>query len=369
MANIFDYLVWRGDLSFHADVLNPVDALIFAALSYLKLPQRMQSLSSPVSIRETAEAFFDQDKIEDKCVCSQDCRLIEQVINTHRFGNIQLISYRDVLDDRADTQFSAQTWRLNEDLIVIAFRGTDNTIVGWKENFNMSYQPVVAAQTLALTYTREILETFSGDVILTGHSKGGNLAVFAGVGVGEKGARRIRQIYSMDGPGFTSSFFDNPGYMRMCDKITNIVPQSSVVGMLLEHKAPNYIAYSNQVGILQHDLYSWQVIGKDFEFRQELTAEAKFTNRVLKRWVNSLEESERSRIVEEVFDLIKDSGAESSKELLQPKTIRRYLQTLGSNEAKRKAVASDLQKLLSIIKEVAKESGEGHLLANETGME
>lgn len=358
MANIFDYLNWRGDLSFRADKVNTVDALIFAALSYLKLPEHMQELTSPVSIQEMAAAFFDQDSIEDKCICSQDCRLIEEAMKTNRFGTAQLISYQDVLQEETDTQFSAETWRIDDGTMVIAFRGTDNTLVGWKENFNMSYQPVVAAQTLALTYTRQILETFPGNVVLTGHSKGGNLAVFAGAGVGEKYADRIRRIYNMDGPGFASSFLNNPGYLRACDRIISIVPQSSVVGMLLEHKEPTYIVYSNQVGILQHDLYSWQVIGKRFETRQELTADAKLVNQAIMRWVYSMEESERSRVVDEIFDLARAGGVMSTKELLQPKTIRRYLQTLGSDEVKRKAVASDFQKLLQAAKEAAKEARE-----------
>lgn len=355
MANIFDYLSWRGDLTFRADRVNAVDALIFSAFSYLKLPPYMQKLLAPADIQEVARAFFDQDDIEDKCVCLQDCRLIEEAMKTVRYGSIRLISYEDVLDDEADTQFSGETWALEDGTLVIAFRGTDNTLVGWKENFNMSYQPVVAAQVLALTYTRRILETYPGDVILTGHSKGGNLAVFAGSGVGEKYAGRIRRIYSMDGPGFSPSFLENPGYLRICDRIISIVPQSSVVGMLLEHKAPTYIVYSNQVGIMQHDLYSWQVVGKRFETRSELTSDAKFVNHTIMRWVYSMEESERSRVVDEIFELAKAGGVESTKDLLHPKTIRLYLQTLGSDEAKRKAVAADFQKLLLTARQVAKE--------------
>lgn len=347
MADVFDYLRWRGDLSFENDPVNPVDALIFAALSYLQLPKEMEGgAERSYTIQEMAAGFFDQEDIDSRCISRNDYRLLEQAAATERFGACMLTFYRDILNEEEDTQFAAESWLLPGGTVVLAFRGTDNTITGWKEDFNMSYRSVVPSQKMAMEYAREVLHSFAGKAVFTGHSKGGNLAKFAAANIGVKLRKRIAAVYNMDGPGFPEGQLKRSGYQAMLPVMHSYVPQSSVIGMLMEHREDTTIVHSTQLGIMQHDLYSWQLLGRDFERRQELTHDAVFFNDTIRAWADSMDETQRSRVVEVVFGLIKAGGVKNTSELLKPATVYKYLKMLSSDDDTRRAVAEDLQNLL-----------------------
>lgn len=348
MANVSDYLTWRGDLPFETDGLNAVDALIFANFSYLQLPMPVRS---EMTIREFSQSFFDQDNLEQRCIFADDYRLLEQALETRRFSSCRMVCYRDVLINEEDTQFAAETWILSDGTLVLAFRGTDNTITGWKEDFNMSYLKVVPSQRMALEYTREVLGSYGGPAILTGHSKGGNLAMFAAANVGQKYRSRIQAVYNMDGPGFLPEVVETEGYQAILPKLHTFIPQSSLIGMLLEHREETTIIHSTQLGLMQHNLHSWQVCGNRFETRDVLTAESIFLTNTVRAWVNSMDDTRRSRVVEEIFGLIEAGGAKNTADLLKPATIYKYLKSLSADENARRAVAEDLHNLLHIVRE------------------
>ena len=207
MPNIFDYLKWRGDLSFSQDPPNPVDALVFSGLSYIQFwPDMNSAPEEPVSLQSAAEAFFSREGYEECCRIQKDLDLLRAASETSRFGNTQICMYRDLLIPEQDTQFAAMTFLLDDGSMFLAFRGTDNSLVGWKEDFNMTFQQTIPAQRLAVQYTRDVSMEYLRPMRIGGHSKGGNLAVFAAARSSPMIQQGILEVYNHDGPGFTQYF-------------------------------------------------------------------------------------------------------------------------------------------------------------------
>ena len=265
MATLFDYLRWRGDLTFTQDPPNCVDALIFSALSYIHYGGLVeQKPEIPVYLQDAAAYFFTLEAPEARVRVEKDLDLLHQAAVTTRFGQCRLVMYRDTLIPEQETQFAAVTFLLDDGSAFLAFRGTDYSLVGWKEDFNMSFQQTVPAQRLAVRYLREVAAEYALPLRLGGHSKGGNLAVFAASRSGPLIQQRILEVYNNDGPGFTRYMMGDPGYLTMVPQIKTYIPQSSVIGMLLEHEEPYTVVKSRTVSLLQHDPYSWEVMGRDW---------------------------------------------------------------------------------------------------------
>lgn len=345
MATIADYLNWRGDLSFAADRLNEVDALIFACLSYLQLPSYIR-FDAEYSLQELADAFFDQPNIDERCIYKNDYLLLEAALKTVRFSRCRMFGYRDVLDEAQHAQFSAQSWHLPDGTLVLAFRGTDNTITGWHEDFDMSFRSVVPAQQMALQYAREILESHSGNAVFAGHSKGGNLAVFAAMGLEDSLQERITAVYNMDGPGFEAPVLEHAGYREILPRIHALIPQSSVVGLLLDKLEEPIIIHSDALGIMQHDLHSWQVIGNHLERRDALTADSVFLRDAVRRWLSGMNDTERSRFVTELFGIAEAGQAKKTADLIKPTSVYKFLRALSSDDDSRRVISSELQNLI-----------------------
>lgn len=351
MADLFAYLQWRGDLSFTQDPLNPIDALIFSALSYLSFGGSVKDNPHvPVSLTAAAEEFFGLPNPEERCRAKADISLLAAASKSSRFGNAMLVHYRDTLIPEEETQFAALTFLLDDGSAVLAFRGTDYSLVGWKEDFNMSFQETIPAQRLALQYTQEIAREFNVPLWLCGHSKGGNLAVFAAVKAEPAIQRRILGVYNNDGPGFTDYLMHDPAYKEMVPRIRTYVPQSSVIGMLLEHEEPYIIIKSKQLGLLQHELYSWEVLGKNFIPMEEITADSRFLNQTIKTWLADMSNQERNEVVDTVFELLSVGNVENVLDIVQPKNIRNYLRTLNTNGKIRKILSEELLSLVEAAK-------------------
>lgn len=347
MADMFEYLKWRGDLSFRQDPPNRVDALILSTLSYISFTGcALERPYIPISLREASEEFFHCEDAKNRCRVSTDMSLLMAAAETTRFGNIQLFQHRNVLLPEKETQFSATTFLLDNNSGFIVFRGTDYSLTGWKEDFNMSFLETVPAQKLALEYTREIAALYPMPLRLAGHSKGGNLAVFAAVKAEPEIRERILAIYNNDGPGFTDYVMQDPAYKEMAPKIRTIVPQSSVIGMLLEHEESYTIIKSKNIGLLQHDPYSWEILGRDFIPMEEITAHSRFFNQTVKRWLADMSLKQRNEIVDTVFNLLGSGDAQSLFDIVQPKNMKNYLRILTTDAQMRKTLSKELMNLL-----------------------
>ena len=348
MADMLDYLAWRGDIEFTQMPVNAVDALIFSTLSYIQFEDIVpDNPHQSISLAEAAAGLFSLAEPVKRTRVKKDLELLDAAAASKRFDNIRMTFYRSILIPEEDTQFSAVTIFLEDGSAYIAFRGTDNTLTGWKEDFNMSFQSSVPAQHLALRYVQEFAAAHPVPLWMGGHSKGGNLAVYAAAKCGELLQRRIVGVYNQDGPGFPEAMMTDPGYRNILPKLHSYVPQSSVIGMLLEHEEPYTIIRSSQVGIMQHDPYSWQVLGGDFLQVEELTADSRFLDRTFKNWLANMTNEERSEFFDTVFELLESTGAERTGEIIRPKNVRAYLKALKSNENMRNLLASELANLLS----------------------
>lgn len=324
MPDLFDYLAWRGDLSMEQVPLGPVDALILTTLCYV----RFHGLVPPgpeqaVSLAQAAKSFLElpQKEREGRVRCPSDERLLEQLMHTDRFAPLELSCYVDRLEEESEMQFSAMTVRLGRLGTFVAFRGTDNTLVGWKEDFNMSFQDAVPAQWTARDYLERCAGWFQGRLLVGGHSKGGNLAVFSAAMCRPQVRNRVRAVYNHDGPGFTHLVMGSPGYEELLGRIHTFVPQSSVVGMLLEHQEPYTVVKSSQVGIFQHDPYSWEVLGGDFVRLEDITQGSKRIDQTVKSWIASLSPRERGEFVDAVYELLQNTDADKMSEVMQPKNL------------------------------------------------
>ena len=347
MADLFDYLQWRGDLTFTQDPPNAVDALIFSALSYLSLGGKVEAdPGTPVFLNDASEDFFRLTDVSSRCRAKADLSLLMAASETVRFGKTRIVQYRDMLIPEEETQFSAVTFLLDDGSAFLAFRGTDYSLVGWKEDFNMSFQETIPAQRLALQYTTDIANMYPLPLRLAGHSKGGNLAVFAAVKTEANIQKRILGVYNHDGPGFTDYVMNDPAYKEMVPRIQTIIPQSSVIGMLLEHEEPYTIIKSKQLGVLQHELYSWEVIGKHFVPMEEITADSRFLNQTIKHWLSGMTNQERNEIVDALYELLTVGNVDNVLEIIHPKNIRNYLRTLNTNSKIRKILSEELLGLM-----------------------
>lgn len=350
MANIFDYLTWRGDLHFQQDPVNGVDALIFSTLSYIRYGPEVAAAESPVPLWKAAEEYFSLDDCESRVRIKNDMELLRQASETERFGKTMVCMYRDLFIPEQETQFAAMTFLLDDGSMFLAFRGTDSSLVGWKEDFNMTFQQTVPAQRLAVQYTREVALEFGAQMRLGGHSKGGNLAVFAAARSSPMIRQRILAVYNNDGPGFTKYLMGDPGYLAIVPRILTHIPQSSVIGMLLEHEEPYTVIRSKNVGLLQHDPYSWEVLGKEFRKVETVTENSQFLDATIKTWFAEMTNQERNQLVDVMFTLLGSGGVDTAAEIFHPKNIRNYIKTLTNDPGMRHILSTEFQGLIEAAK-------------------
>ena len=319
--SLFDYIDWRGDISFEQVPPNEVDMLILSLISYVDFgtivsePGWDQQITLLEAARAYVRAHRGQPTYVGLIVPPEVVSIMAKAAKSIRFGGIRLQGYVNRVRDEDQIQFCAMTFSVSERLHCVIYRGTDDTIIGWKENFNMSFLHPVPAQTEAVTYLETMADLLEGDFILGGHSKGGNLAVFAAVSCDPKWKDRIRHVYNHDGPGFTTEFLSTPEYESMRGRLVTIVPQSSVVGMLLEHEENYEVVKSNQNGLLQHNGFSWEVLGNRFVHLDTITNESRRIDRTVKKWLAEMTAEEREAFVESLYETISSSGAKTLTEL------------------------------------------------------
>ena len=281
MANILDYLDWREDLTLAQDPFNEVDNLILAELSFVDfggiVPGPGEGRAVP--LWKAAEAYFA--KTEGRpidmgvLVPNQIPELLRRTAASPRFRDMKLNGFVDHLDTVKAEQFAALAAECGDGTVYLSFRGTDDTLAGWKEDFYLSCMREVPAQKMAVTYTEAMAHQYPRIKLrLGGHSKGGNLAVWAGVFCPTAVQRRIAAVWSNDGPGFHEDILSLPRHIRLAERIHTIVPKSSVVGMLLEHEEDYTVVDSSQQGLMQHDGFSWEVLGNHFVRLHSVTRQA-----------------------------------------------------------------------------------------------
>lgn len=281
MSNIFDYIKWR-DIEFEKVEFNEVDNLILSRVSYFPF-DKLISKDEKITLKQAYEKLKEINN-DLRFLQKEDMDFFPVLANSKRFGNIILSNYINKVEREKEKQFSAITITLPNELMYIAYRGTDNTIVGWKEDFNMSFQDFVPSQIDAVKYIEDVAKNSKNKLIIGGHSKGGNLAVYAATYCNKEIKDRILAVYNNDGPGFQENITNSKEYKEIISKIHTYLPQTSIIGRLLNHKEKCIIIKSTQKGIMQHDLYTWQVLGDKF-IRDKLTNFSEFVDGTITRVV------------------------------------------------------------------------------------
>ena len=346
MADIFDYLLWRGDLGMDAVPPNPVDTLILSELSYIGFEGLVPGdFLHPVPLKVAAEAFLALPDREDRVRTKKDADLIAACAQTERFGSLRLVFYRSELLPEQQSQFAAVTWLLPGGAAVITYRGTDLTLTGWKEDFNMSFQEFVPAQEKALRYLEAFARVHPGPVCLAGHSKGGNLAVYAAARCQPELRERILFAHTHAGPGFHSVMMADQGYREALPKVRTFVPQSSVVGMLLEHEEPYPVIRSRQLSLLQHEPYSWEVLGGDFVRMAQIDENSRFLDRTIKTWLANTTMEERNAFVDAVYEVLTLGQTDDLRDIILPRNVLRYLRQLRTDEQLRSVITREFAEL------------------------
>lgn len=216
----------------------------------------------------------------------------------------------------------------------------------------MSFRQVVPAQLLAEEYTRDVAAEYYLPMRLGGHSKGGNLAVFAAARTAPMVQSRILEVYNHDGPGFTSYLMGDPGYLAIVPRIKTFVPQSSIIGMLLEHEEPYSVIRSKSHGVMQHDPYTWEVVGRSFIPVPEITQGSVFLDATIKTWYAQMTDQERNQLVDVLYQVLSIDGVEKAVDIFQPKNIRNYIKAISSDETLRRSLSTEFIALINAARKV-----------------
>lgn len=324
MANMMDYLAWRGDLTFSQDGFHEVDNLIFSELVYVDFSGIVPSDGRTIPLKEASEKFFSchtEEEIEAKVSSTKMAAfLMREMAKTKRFGNLLLSYYIEEISREEESQFCAMTVYLDDKSTVVTYSGTDNTIVGWKENFNMSFLSETPGQLKAIEYLEQAAGLQKqGAIRVMGHSKGGNLAVYAAVHADEEVQKRITAVYSNDGPGFTSAMLEKSSYRKMLPRIRTIMPESSIVGMLLEHEEEYEVVKSSGSGPMQHDAMTWEVLGNALVHVRSVTEQSRMLDKTLKSWIGGMDREKREEFVDTLFAVLQEAEIETVDDLANMK--------------------------------------------------
>lgn len=326
-ADIFDYLKWRGDLTLEQSAFNEVDALILSILAYLDFSPIDEDEHGPVPFQEAMHKINempDEVKYDGPYLIMQSVvELANAVARCPRFQEMGVCHFVDITDEEREIQFAAVTFLLSDHTAFLSFRGTDNTLVGWKEDLNMSFTEEIPSQVEAVQYARHTARQINMPLRLGGHSKGGNLAIWAGTHLDFAYQERILAIYNNDGPGFRESFLKSERYLKVRDRIFSYVPESSIVGVLMEHDEYTIIRSANS-SVLQHNPFSWMILGPRFIYGEDRSLSGRTFEKAINSWIRSMPVEEREEFVENIYDILVSSNAKTINDLDKTK-IKSFL--------------------------------------------
>ena len=354
MSNVCEYVKWRGDLTLKQSKFNEIDALILTRLSYFPFDQLIQP-NEEATVEELSKRFEKADKSTMKILWEDDNELFPLMGKSKRFGKMIVTQYVNKINAEQEKQFSATTVILPDNKIFVTYRGTDATIVGWKEDFNMCFKSHIASQKDAVEYLNMVSKKYKRLIRIGGHSKGGNLAVYAAMFTNSKVKKRIINIYNNDGPGFDDEIIKTKEYKEILPKVHTYIPQSSVIGRLLNHEEKYTVVQSIQKGIMQHDLYSWQLEGKEFICLEKVTNGSEIFDKTLKEWLVNITPEQRGIVIDTAFDILNTTEVEYFSELKKNwfLNIRLMLGRYKNLDDESKKVISEIvQKLVSTVKNI-----------------
>ena len=353
MPNIIDYIKWRGDLSLSSAPFCEVDNLILSYLAYVNLDGIAPACQmGAITVKETSDLFFDaytpNDLKKDLSFIRLAPEVLKAMAKSARFQNAIIQNYTNTIEPEKELQFAALEIVLEDETSYIAFRGTDDTIVGWKEDFHLS-NGLVPSQKAAAEYMNLCGGANRRALRVGGHSKGGNLAIYGAAFCNTEVKERIIAVYDNDGPGFLKEFVKAEEIESIRDRIHRFIPESSVIGMLFEHLAvPQFVA-SSQKGIMQHDGLSWQVMGPKFKKEKALNPKAVLLDETLRQWIDEMNVEDRTMVINDFFAVLEATQVKTLTELQTGglRNVKTILGKLDEVQPETKETVENLIKSLS----------------------
>ena len=361
MANIMDYLDWRADVPFSLDPYNEVDNLVFSTLAYIDFDGVVPGLEKdrPMSIHEVCGRYWrkrTRTEIRDRKAFVSDAPfMLEKMDGSARYRHMKLLHYINSVNEDITLQVSAITILPGDGSVYVAYRGTDDTLIGWKEDFQFAYKDMTVGQKVAVDYLDRTLNCLPENLKLYvgGHSKGGNFAVFAAAFCRAAVRERIDKVYSNDGPGFVPEVIKTKEYQQIKSKIIKYTPEFTFIGGLMADDADPVIVKSDSTGAYQHDPFSWQVLRNHMVLADSYDSQSVLLNEAIGRWVSNESPEKRKLFINILFDLFKEAGVTKASELGRNKIKT----SIAMVNALRKLPADDRATFLSILKDLAKSGG------------
>ena len=325
MGNVIDYLDWRGDVPFRMDPFNEADNLVLSVLAYAELDGILtgEGLQSGMGIRALCDAYLSvHSEEEEKGKAGFSLltpQLLKKLAASERFADLVLSDYVNLVSKDHAEQMSAVTCQVGDGTIYVAFRGTDNSLIGWKEDFLLAYTPHTTGQKHAAEYLSKVGLRSNLPLRVGGHSKGGNLAVYASAFCIEEVRQKVVEVYSNDGPGFLQEVIDAPEYAAVCPKVRGFIPEETLFGILLENRFDQKVIHSSRKGIMQHDALSWEIRRNRFEEASQVSGSSRYFDRTISAWINELTPEKRKEFVDTVFEVLESPGSSTFAELNQSK--------------------------------------------------
>lgn len=311
---LLDYLQWRNDVPLSVSPFNEVDNVIFSYLSYIDFRDLKEDWKGFFDLKDLFRDFCEKYSLEEIKTTGEFTEraplLLQEMMAGERFSATKVGYYAEDFDKDQVKQFAALVFLLPDGRNYISFRGTDKTITGWKEDFLMSCQSETAGAKEAVVYFNKIAPVLEGELILGGHSKGGNFAMYAAAFCEAEYKERIVQVYNNDGPGFREEVIQSPEFQELLPKIITIAPQSSIIGQLLSNPAKQHVIHSTAKGILQHDAMTWEA-EKDRLLSSELDELSHYAKTTLGSWLESMDDESRESLCTTAFSLIESTNSET----------------------------------------------------------
>lgn len=314
MGTIIDYIKEYGDYTFREKPVCDVDSLVLSQFSYLKFDGLVPGVSEktePVDMQFILRHENYDDLYADERYREKNTALFLAMAHSKRFGNLKLSNYVNLIEEELETQFSAVTFQLEDSSFYVAYRGTDEMIVGWKEDLNLAFSEPVPGQIMSVEYLTRVCEDISTPFYIGGHSKGGNLAVYAAMNCKKEIQKRIVTIFNHDGPGFRPEVKEKCGYSKIEGKIRRTIPHSSLVGMLLYSEGSYRVVESKNLGLAQHDPYSWLVDKGQFKVVKRVHSGRMFMDSALNDWILSLNQEQMHIFVDTLYEVVTASEADN----------------------------------------------------------
>lgn len=328
MGNIMNYIEKYGKYTLMESCFNEVDNVILSQIAYIDFEGIIPPPDSEeeVSVKDASILYFKKHshaEIHQSKILFRFAPLVlEAMADSPRFRNASLFGYIDDCNTIEEKQFAALCIKLNDGTTYVSFRGTDNSITSWKEDFDMSYK-TIASQTAASIYLQNVMQYSTGDYLVGGHSKGGNLAVYAAAKIPSEDKKHIISVYNNDGPGFSKDFLESKEYLEIKNKVKRITPEYSVVGMLFEHDDRQTVVSSNESkALLQHDLLTWRVNGNHFNHKEELCKNSQLLSKALNQWIEKMGDEKRKAFTECLFGALEEKGVNQFTDIIDGGMIK-----------------------------------------------